>query len=96
MNWKDYVGQPEKAIDMGTGHILDNTNWPELYEAKLLVQRIADKAGLSGEEAERIEGLMCFLDVVQDYAGDELGVPTNLVFLHQNPDHYNHPHEEQA
>ena len=54
-NWSEYVASDE-GIDMGTGHVLDNTNWPALYEAKLLVQRLAAaNQMLTGEQQAQIE-----------------------------------------
>lgn len=65
--------------------------WPALYEAKRLVQRLADQADLSEGEEALIEYLHGFLEVLQDHAEEKLGVPGHLVFLHRNPDHPGHP-----
>lgn len=91
-NWKDYLRDPDITYPL-PGSVFDHTNWPLLYEMKLLVIRLTERAerDKQSREAQLLEGLVSFLDHVQDHAVDRLDVPRELVFTASNEDHPSNP-----
>lgn len=56
----------------------DDIDWALLGEQKLELVRVLDT--VPPESAQLLEGLLNFVDTLQDHAVDVLGIPENEVF----------------
>lgn len=82
---KIYSNKDEEEEIVREGYNWDLIDWQLLKEQKhLLVEIIRNKNPtefkLTEQHTDAIEGIINFLDTIQDYAVDDLGIPEDEVF----------------
>ena len=77
-----YLMDVEEPETISTVDFFANTDWELLKKQKLaLIKHIStvEKSG-GKEDAECFEGLLNFLDYIQDHAVDHMGIDSSIVF----------------
>jgi len=64
---------------MSVPEFLLKMDWTMLNEQKQLLI-LANDSIVNQEQKDAIEGILCLIDAIQDYAVDDLGVPEVSIF----------------